>query len=118
MRSPTGAMMNTVRNSASPISIWLDGASCVPSACLKKWKTMTIRVNDVIVIRIAGMKLSSVRSRTTCRGAEQRAPTPSMSIRVFPAACAATGVAIANQRATVPARVCSTRRITSIPRGT
>ena len=65
MRSATGAMMNIVRNSASPTRIWFDGISCVPSACLKKWKTMTIRVNEVIVTRMAGRKLSSVSSRTS-----------------------------------------------------
>ena len=28
----TGAMMNMVRKSASPMRIWFDGISCVPSA--------------------------------------------------------------------------------------
>ena len=40
MRSPTGAMMNTVRNSVRPIRIWFDGISCVPIACRRKWKTI------------------------------------------------------------------------------
>ena len=34
--SPTGAMMNIVRKSASPMSTWFGGISCVPSACRRK----------------------------------------------------------------------------------
>ncbi len=75
MRSPTGAMMKKVRNSVSPTSIWFEGMSCVPSACLKKWKTMAILVKDVMITRIAGMNDSSVRKMTICSGAET-APTP------------------------------------------
>ncbi len=77
MRSPTGAMMNIVRNSVRPIRIWFDGISCVPSACRRKWKTMAMRVNDVIVTSIAGRNESSVSSRTICSGAET-VPTPSI----------------------------------------
>ena len=70
-------MMNIVRNSARPIRIWFDGISCVPSACLRKWKTMAIRVNEVIVTRIAGRNDISVSRRTICSGAET-VPTPWM----------------------------------------
>ena len=63
-------MMNMVRNSASPMRIWFDGISCVPSACRRKWKTMAMRVNDVIVTRIAGRNEISVSSRTICSGAD------------------------------------------------
>ncbi len=68
-------MMNIVRNIARPMRIWFDGISCVPRACLRKWKMMTIRVNEVIVIRIAGRNESRVRMSTTCSGAET-APIP------------------------------------------
>ena len=64
MRSATGAMMNAVRNSVRPTSIWFDGMSCVPSACLKKWKTMAILVKEVMITSAAGTKLMRV-SRTT-----------------------------------------------------
>jgi hypothetical protein len=62
--SPTGAMMNIVRNNASPMRIWFDGISCVPSACRRKWNTMAMRVKQVIVTRMAGRNEISVSSRT------------------------------------------------------
>ena len=68
-------MMNTVRKSVSPVSIWFDGISCVPSACLKKWKTMAILVNEVIMTSAAGTNVSSVIRMTICSGADT-VPTP------------------------------------------
>ena len=77
MRSATGAMMNAVRNSVSPTSIWFEGISCVPSACLKKWKTMAILVKDVMMTSAAGTNDSNVNRRTICSGADT-VPTPSI----------------------------------------
>src|SRR3984885_9790482 len=68
-------MMNTVRKSVRPVSIWFDGISWVPSACLKKWKTMAILVKDVIMTSAAGTNVRSVRRRTIWSGAET-APRP------------------------------------------
>ena len=63
-------MMNTVKKRASPITIWFDGSSCVPSACRRKWKTITTRVKQVIVTSAAGTNVSSVRRTTIWSGAE------------------------------------------------
>ena len=75
--SATGAMMNIVRNSVRPIRIWFDGISCVPSACRRKWKTITMRVKHVMITSAAGTNDSSVRTTTSCSGAEMP-PMPSM----------------------------------------
>jgi hypothetical protein len=36
MRLAVGAMMNAVRKSVRPMSIWFDGISCVPMAWRRK----------------------------------------------------------------------------------
>ena len=63
-------MMNIVKNSANPIRIWFEGISCVPNACRKKWKTMTIRVKAVIVTSTAGINDRNVSRIRICSGAD------------------------------------------------
>jgi hypothetical protein len=53
---------------ARPISIWLLGASCVPSACRRKWNTTISLVKQVIEISMAGIKLRSVSRTIICTG--------------------------------------------------
>ncbi len=89
MREAVGAMMKAVRNSVRPITIWFDGISCVPIACRRKWNTIAIRVNDVIMISAAGTNVSSVSRTTICSGAET-VPTPLIWSETFWAGGAAT----------------------------
>src|SRR5690242_10141777 len=51
-----------VRNSERPVRTWLGGNSWVPSARRTNERTMTIRVKDVIMIRIAGARERTVRT--------------------------------------------------------
>ena len=89
-----GAMMNAVRNSVRPITIWFDGISCVPIACRRKWKTMAMRVNDVIITSAAGTNVSSVSRTTICSGADT-APTPSIFMLRFDATADTGGDSVA-----------------------
>ena len=61
---------NSERNSAIPMTIWCDGAWGVPIACLKKERTMTKRVNEVVIIRMAGAKVRTVSKNTIWRVVE------------------------------------------------
>ena len=76
MRSATGAITNIVRNRVRPMRTWFGGISCVPSACRRKWNTITMRVNDVMITSTAGRNDSSVRTMTICSGADTL-PMPS-----------------------------------------
>ena len=55
-------MTKNVRNSDRPISTWLGGACTVPSAWRSSDSTMMMRVNEVIISRIAGRNVSEVRN--------------------------------------------------------
>src|SRR5690348_2677089 len=60
-------MMNSDRNSASPISTWFGGMDGVPSALRVSDNTTTILVNEVQSRRTAGATPSTVTSRMICR---------------------------------------------------
>ena len=55
-----------VKNNDSPIKSWLGGICCVPIAIRKKDSTTTIRVNDVIIIRIEGANERIVSRKIIC----------------------------------------------------
>ena len=55
-------MMKKVRNRLRPMITWFGGMVGVPMALRTKLKTMTMRVNAVVSIRIAGATLSTVSS--------------------------------------------------------
>jgi len=56
----TGCIRNHVIISPSPISVWLLGAVCVPSAWRRIDNTMMMRVKAVIASNIAGNSVSTV----------------------------------------------------------
>ncbi len=64
--SRTGDITNSVRNSDSPIITWFGGVWPAPSACRRMPSTITMRVNEVIISRIAGSRVSAVISASTC----------------------------------------------------
>ena len=66
----TGVIRNQVIISASPISVGLEGAVCVPSAWRRKWKTTSRRTIGVMAIRIAGSRVISVRTKRIVQGVE------------------------------------------------
>ncbi len=66
MRSTTGAITNSVRNSDSPSSTWFGGVCPAPIAWRRMPSTMTMRVKAVIISRIAGSSVSAVISTSTC----------------------------------------------------
>ena len=53
-------MMNIVRNSASDSSTWFGGTDWVPSAWRRNESTITMRVNDVTIMKRAGARESTV----------------------------------------------------------
>ena len=69
----TGAMMKMVRKSASPITIWLLGSVLVPSARRSRDSTITIRLKEVTMIRMAGASDSTVIIRKICSNTVDRA---------------------------------------------
>ncbi len=64
--SITGAMTNNVRNSARPTSTWFGGVWPAPSAWRRMPSTITMRVNEVIISRMAGSSVSAVISSRIC----------------------------------------------------
>ena len=70
MRSTTGAITNSVRNSDSPTITWLGGEACVPSAWRSSDSTMTMRVKPVISSSTAGRNASAVSTSRVCTGSE------------------------------------------------
>ena len=68
--SSTGDMTKNVRNSASPISTWLGGEVCVPSAWRSSDSTMMMRVKLLIIRMMAGRNPSDVRKTSVCTGSE------------------------------------------------
>mgnify|MGYP004139981869 FL=1 len=60
-------MTKIVRKRANPTTIWFDGVWGVPSACLRKEKTITNRVKEVVMINNAGASVSRVSRNTICR---------------------------------------------------
>ena len=68
--STTGAMTNSVRNSARPTSTWFGGVWPAPSAWRRIASTITMRVNAVIMSSIAGSNVSAVISIRICSVSE------------------------------------------------
>jgi hypothetical protein len=58
----TGPITKAVRNKASEMTTEFGGAVAVPSAVRNSDKTTTIRVNDVIMMRMDGASDSTVKS--------------------------------------------------------
>ena len=63
---PTGAMTKNVRNSDRPMSTWFGGSCWTPIAWRSSDSTMTMRVNEVSMIRIAGASVRTVSSERIC----------------------------------------------------
>ena len=68
--STTGAITNSVRNSERPISTWFGGVWPAPSAWRRMPSTITMRVNDVIISRMAGSSVSAVIRIRICSVSE------------------------------------------------
>ena len=68
--SITGAITNNVRNSARPTSTWFGGVWPAPSAWRRIASTMTMRVNAVIISRMAGSSVSTVIRIRICSVSE------------------------------------------------
>ncbi len=66
MRSTTGAITNSVRNSDSPTSTWLGGAWPAPIAWRSSASTITMRVKAVIISRMDGSMVTAVISSSSC----------------------------------------------------
>ena len=56
-----GAITKQVMNRASPVMTCAGGSCWVPSACRNKAKTTTMRVKQVVMTRIAGVRDNTVR---------------------------------------------------------
>ena len=70
-------MMKKVRNSAMPVMTMFGGVLCVCIAVRRNPRTMTIRVKQVIMIRIDGASAISVSSMIISRGCEASTPISS-----------------------------------------
>ncbi len=60
MLENTGLMVNSVKNSASPISTTLGGVCCVPIAERRKENVTIYRVKDVVITSREGSKVMAV----------------------------------------------------------
>ena len=65
MRSTTGDITNSVRNSANPISTWLGGVLPAPIAWRRMPSTIMMRVKAVIIRRVAGSMVTAVIRQQT-----------------------------------------------------
>ncbi len=65
MRSTTGDITNSVRNSDRPTSTWLGGAWPAPMACRRMASTITMRVKAVIISRMDGSMVTAVISSSS-----------------------------------------------------
>ena len=61
---------NNVRNSDRPTSTWFGGVWPAPSACRRIASTITMRVNAVIISRMAGSSVSAVIRIRICSVSE------------------------------------------------
>ena len=106
MRLKVGDITTTVRNRASPMTIWLPGAELVPMAWRRKPSTMTMRVKLVRRIRNAGAREMTVINRTIFRAESMPLgpATPSMLSVRAPAPLVLSGVASWAPAATAPSR--------------
>src|SRR5581483_5818052 len=76
MAVQTGDMTKMVRNRASPSKIWFGGIWATPIALRAKDSTMAMRMNEVIIIRMAGTRLSTVSSSRSCTPRVSVSPCP------------------------------------------
>lgn len=75
--SNVGAMMNSDRNRASEIITLFGGVCCNPIAVRKNDNTTTIRMNDVVIIRIDGASDRMVNNATSCSARPDTVPPAS-----------------------------------------
>lgn len=75
--------MKMVRNKDNPIIIWLGGLCMVPKALRRRESTITILVNDVSIIRIAGARESTVKRRKICNTTATSPELPALSKPMF-----------------------------------
>lgn len=75
--------MKMVRNKDNPIIIWLGGLCMVPKALRRRESTITILVNDVSIIRIAGARESTVKRRKICKTTATSPGLPALSKPMF-----------------------------------
>ena len=80
-------MMNSDRNKAMPMSTWFGGVCAVPSACRSNDRTIMMRVNEVIKIRIDGNSASTVINSSSCKDKLYSVPS-SLTSRIFSAGIA------------------------------
>src|SRR3954469_3400232 len=66
--STTGDMVNSVKNSESPMMTWLGGLDWAPTPWRTNDSTTMVRTNDVVVRMIAGSSDSTVRTSRTLSG--------------------------------------------------
>ena len=62
----TGAITNTVIRKAMPISTWFGGSAGTPIALRTSESTITMRVNEVIITRMAGANERNVSRISSC----------------------------------------------------
>src|SRR5690242_14676593 len=84
-------MTNAVRNMASAMITEFGGAVAVPSAVRRSESTTTIRVNDVIMIRIEGAIDSTVKSAISWMARSVTPPLPWPKLMLM--SCASAGAA-------------------------
>ena len=98
--STTGIMVNSVRNRARLTSTVFGGVLCMPSARRNIDSTMMIRVKAVSTISIAGARLNTVRSASTCSAeAICGASAPESRFTVTPPTLALAAAAMPGSRA-------------------
>ena len=68
-------MMKILKNKASELTTFAEGADCVPIACFKKLRTITILVKEVIIIIKEGTRLSIVMSNKIFTALEKLLPS-------------------------------------------
>ncbi len=69
-RLHTGDMISKVMNTASDVITWLGGNCCVPSACRSSPSTTVIRTKQVVIINMAGARLTTANSANVSRADE------------------------------------------------
>lgn len=78
-----GAIVNSVKNNASPMIAMFGGIVCVLKALRINDRTITIRVNDVIMTRRLGNMARPPKIMTSFTGVLQSLPLPSSSVALF-----------------------------------
>ena len=71
-----------MRISANPINVWLLGVVCRPSACRRKWKTISSRANGVMHSSSDGISVRNVSRATMLHESEPDPGAPGIVIRI------------------------------------